>query len=602
MRSFPVANRLFGGGAFLSVVRRFPVAILAAALCALRVNLEVQEIVGPASDEPLRSFVALLGAAAIATACVLFCELRNVGGAARHLTSLVLAAAFGASLWYWDRLSVAFPALFAAAFAAIPLAPYAGRSSAGFWTFGWRLVYAAALAVAAVVLAGLGLSAIVASIGYLFGIEIGESVYEHVWVTGFSFVAPVLALSLVPASFPERDDPASDSILVASLRNLSDFLVVPLLAAYALLLHVYALKIVVETEVPRGQIGWMVLTFGLAALAVRVAVHALDGIARAPTRLFIRWWPTGLVVPLVLLLIALWQRVAAYGVTPERYALGLFSCFLLLLLAAQLFRRTRGDVRLIPGLAAALLFLASLGPWGMFAVSGRSQTERLKELLEGAGALQDGLLSEQPALTHAAALDVRSILDVLTTIGQGDRLRALLPEQLRRAATADEDELAWMWQAFNVERIPPERAGAFNFLPRASAVEVSGFDVVVPSLQTWGSDLTVVTLENPLPIVRASRTDPLIELEIQGTRSPITSAMLRPAFEARNADLSQEDAAPLFIDIDLTGRRVGILVERAVGELSEESLKLDGLSFQLFLRRSDWIAESGGDAGGLPDP
>ena len=45
----------------------------------------------------------------------------------------------------------------------------------------------------------------------------------------------------------------------ARLRILTDFVAVPLLAVYAALLHAYALKILVTGELPRNQIGWMML-------------------------------------------------------------------------------------------------------------------------------------------------------------------------------------------------------------------------------------------------------------------------------------------------------------------------------------------------------
>ena len=308
-------------------------------------------------------------------------------------SSLVLAASVGSALWYWDRLGVAFPALFVAAVASIPLAPYVRREPAGFWAFIWRLIHAAALAFIAIIVFCAGLSAIFASIDYLFGVDIKSSLYGHIWSIGLGFVGPLFALSLIPTTFPERDEPDAADIFVAGLRILSDFVAVPLLAVYVVILHVYALKILIESELPKGQIGWMVLTFGLAVLALRVVVYPMAVFAWMPTRLFLRWWPIGLVVPLGLLLIALWQRVSIYGVTPERYALGLFALFLGLVLLTQLSARTRDDVRVVPALAALALFVGSFGPWGMFAVSARSQMDRLTDHLAHAGVLGDGKVS-----------------------------------------------------------------------------------------------------------------------------------------------------------------------------------------------------------------
>jgi hypothetical protein len=60
-----------------------------------------------------------------------------------------------------------------------------------------------ALASIAVIVFCLGLSAILASLEYLFSLEIEGSVYSHVWSIGLGFVGPLLALSLVPTDFPD---------------------------------------------------------------------------------------------------------------------------------------------------------------------------------------------------------------------------------------------------------------------------------------------------------------------------------------------------------------------------------------------------------------
>ena len=169
---------------------------------------------------------------------------------------------------------------------------------------------------------------------------------------------------------------------ISGIPLISDFVAVPLLAVYALILHAYALKIALTGEVPRNQIGWMVLSFGMATLLLKVVVHPLAAIARVPTRLFLKAWFALLVVPLALLAFAVWQRIAAYGLTPERYLLVLFAIFLALVLMAQIDARLRRDIRVIPVLGGLCLLLASFGPWGMIEASAASQTARLKTILK----------------------------------------------------------------------------------------------------------------------------------------------------------------------------------------------------------------------------
>ena len=100
---------------------------------------------------------------------------------------------------------------------------------------------------------------------------------------------------------------------------------------------------------------------------------------RAPTAFFLRIWPYILIVPIVLLAYALYLRIGAYGVTPDRYLLALFGLVLAILVVLQRFPTLRGDIRLMVVVPALALLLASFGPQGASSVSLRSQVHRFLE-------------------------------------------------------------------------------------------------------------------------------------------------------------------------------------------------------------------------------
>ncbi len=76
-------------------------------------------------------------------------------------------------------------------------------------------------------------------------------------------------------------------------------------------------------------------------------------------RAFWRVWPYLLIAPVVLLIAALYIRFENYGVTPPRYMSALAAVWLAALIAAFVLTRSRADIRLIPGLLAALLLVAA---------------------------------------------------------------------------------------------------------------------------------------------------------------------------------------------------------------------------------------------------
>jgi hypothetical protein len=580
-------------------VERFPVAIIALAAFALFNNLAIADVITPAPGIIERAAMALFGAAVIATAFVLLAERYGFAIAMRHGGSLLLAAIVGAALWLWESLAVAWPALFAAAVLALPLAPYVGGSPQGFWAFTLRLIQAAALALVATVIFCVGLSAIFASVDYLFGVTIAGSVYAHVWSLGLAFVGPLSALSLVPTDFPDSDEVGPSDVIAVGVRVLADYVAVPLLAVFALIIHLYALKIAVTTEWPKNQIGLMVLAFGLAVLTVRILLHPFSHVGLMPSRLFPRWWAPPLAVPLLLLVVATWQRIGDVGVTPDRYGLALFALFLGLVLAAQVHPQLRGDIRPIPAFGALSLLLASFGPWSIIPVSARSQTERLLERLSEAGMLEGPRLAPGlPKWERSEAEDVLSIVEMLDFIGQLDRIRPLFIGRADDPFTAPlgeadsrESVLGRVTQGLNVATLPPRpgEAADFNINDFASgSLAVEGYDVIAAGLD-WATGDRTLSIEGAMLRVRIVGS--AVEISVGAAGLRITPNMLRSAITERLDTVENRpnsERPPFLVELNIDGRRVGLLFSRLGGKMSADSLSILYGDFVLLLRREDW--------------
>lgn len=586
-------------GTVLAGLARFPVSLGALLPFVVLVNIAIAGDTDLANDTITRAGAASVAAAMIAAAAILLGERRGLTPHLRHGVSIVVAAVAAGAIWFWEPLGVAPAALLLATILAVPLAPYLRRSPEGFWQFVWRLSHAVALAFIAVIVFCLGFSAILASLEYLFGVDIEARIYGHVWSIGLGFVGPLFALSLVPVEFPEQDTPDGADIIVTGVRVLSDFVAVPLLATYAVILHAYAAKIVLSGEVPKNQIGWMVLSFGLSVLVLRILAHPLGELARMPTRLFLRFWPLLLVVPLALLVNAVRLRMADYGVTPERYGLAMFALFLGVVLFAQIPKRLRGDIRLIPAVGAGCLLLASIGPWGMLPVSAASQMSRLTGLLAADGLLQDGRLASPPSFDYATAQDVQSIVVLLNNIGQIERIRPLFeghaanPFEAAHAATGKRPDLSLLVQkALDADRapIPLDRSGAFWLDASASAaVPIDGFDLVVPGLVFDRRSASTVAI--PDLGMQLSLTAEGIALSGSSGRVLLAQADLRHAAEERleRMTLSPEGRLPpVFLTEEMGGRRVGVLIQSLSGQITGKDFRLDGGRVDLFLRRADW--------------
>ena len=98
----------------------------------------------------------------------------------------------------------------------------------------------------------------------------------------------------------------------------------PLVLIYGAILYVYAAKILLIWELPKGMVSWMVT--GLVC-AVLVAMYGLQGYlclsdskvsAKRIASFAMRWLPLVVVPLLVLMSVAILYRIGQYGITPSR--------------------------------------------------------------------------------------------------------------------------------------------------------------------------------------------------------------------------------------------------------------------------------------------
>ena len=112
-------------------------------------------------------------------------------------------------------------------------------------------------------------------------------------------------------------------------------------------------------------------------------------------RLFWRYWVWLAALPVLLLFIAVFRRIADYGVTEPRYLIALVGVWALILAGARILSGERFDLRIVPGALSLLMLAASFGPGGAVGFSVMSQKEELAAILTEKGVLVDGKIVPQ---------------------------------------------------------------------------------------------------------------------------------------------------------------------------------------------------------------
>ena len=231
------------------------------------------------------------------------------------------------------------------------------------------------------------------------------------------FFAPLYWLSTLPraADYQPGRLEAPD-FLIRAVAMIGKFILIPLLLAYAAILLVYAVQIVVTQQLPEGMLGWMVLGFVTTGAGAWLVLHPEFLRDSIIVRFFRRWWFWATIVPLILYFVAVQVRIDAYGFTPERLLLVWGGVWATSLTALFLFRR--GDIRLIPAIAAVCLLLATVGPWNVVNLSRLQQSATFDNLLPltGPNGESYGIM---PTWTPEEATKARSAVDYLVQDEEG---------------------------------------------------------------------------------------------------------------------------------------------------------------------------------------
>jgi Domain of unknown function (DUF4153) len=314
----------------------------------------------------------------------------------------------------------------------IGVAPFlrAAVTADNVWRFNHDLWLGLFAATIGSVLFGLGLSAIVETLRYLFGLIPPWSIHEKIWIVALGLILPLNWCAVVPARFDGTGSERGDGLPSKLVAALIGYVLMPLLVVYAAILHAYAIKILFDGALPKGRLGYMVLAFGAVLVAVGLASFP-QRLAGSPMRVFWRIWPWMLPVPVILLGIAVLQRVGQYGLTERRYLLLLAGGWLASLVVTQGiiggWSAERRDLRLPLSTLAVALLLAAFGPWGVAELPVASQARDFTSRLTAAGKLKDGRVIADVAasgpLLPSDRQRLHATITYLTERRQLDRLR-----------------------------------------------------------------------------------------------------------------------------------------------------------------------------------
>ncbi|MGP8214037.1 MAG: DUF4153 domain-containing protein [Bacteroidia bacterium] len=277
----------------------------------------------------------------------------------------------------------------------VAFAPFTGKGQInGFWQFN-RTLYLRFLMsfLYTIVLYG-GICIAMALLDGLLHVTIHSHYYAYAWFCMIGIFNTVFFLAGVPRNIKELD---ADTSYLKGLKAFTQFVLLPLVTMYLLILYMYILRILLIGSLPKGYVAYLVISFsgmGIFSLLLIYPIRDLDD--NKWIKLFSKWFYWALYPLIILLAFSIYHRVSEYGITTDRYFIVVLAIWLACIAAYFLFSR-KENIKIIPVSLCIIAVFSSFGPWGAFSVSAGSQMHQLEKLLVSNKVLVNGKINSNAA-------------------------------------------------------------------------------------------------------------------------------------------------------------------------------------------------------------
>lgn len=222
------------------------------------------------------------------------------------------------------------------------------------------------------------------------------------------------------------------------LKFFTQFILIPLLIIYVVILYFYCLKITINWELPRGWVSYLVLAYSIVGIFALLLVHPLHKEkAKSWIILFSKIFYYTLIPLIVLLFVAIFTRVLQYGYTEARYFVLLISVWLTTVVFYFIFFK-KATIKFIPISLFAFGVIALIFPYfNAFSVSKRSQENELKQILTNNKLMVNGLIDFKAPIADSLKNEVESKLEYLSQRSDKEYLKTYLDVKTKALVEKD---------------------------------------------------------------------------------------------------------------------------------------------------------------------
>ena len=270
----------------------------------------------------------------------------------------------------------------------------------------------------------LGLAGALLSIKALFEIEIDEKWYAYLWI----FLAGIFNTFYFMAGIPDDiNSLQTETPYPKGLRIFAQFILMPLVIIYLVILYLYGGKIIFQGHLPIGWVSNLILTFSVFGILALLLIYPLRNDEKHLwIKSYFRAYFIAILPLIALLFVSIMKRINDYGITEWRYIGFVLGCWLLILSIYFIFSKSK-NIFYIPFSLFIICILGTTGFWNMFQTTKFSQVKRLEHLLSVNKILQNEKIDCNLPQKKLKAEEAESIGSIVNFLVDQKHYSALFP-------------------------------------------------------------------------------------------------------------------------------------------------------------------------------
>ena len=271
--------------------------------------------------------------------------------------------------------------IYTTAFLSIFVAPFfKQKNENGFWVFLMKNAKAAVIAgaISAVLL--------IAIEGFLFGFF---NLFDIEPSSGRPFIysAIICSCTIFPILFfsgiPSIDDCLQETPALNKFQaSANKFLFLPVISLYIILLYAYIAKIIIQWEMPKGMVSYLV-SASMLLMLLRVTLTLPERINPKPSfeKTLLKILPAACIPLVILMSVGIMRRISDYGISEDRYYIAAVNIFYYIIIAILLIDKIKCKSRVIAIVFCGMLLILTNGPLSALNVTHRVWMESIKSAL-----------------------------------------------------------------------------------------------------------------------------------------------------------------------------------------------------------------------------